>query len=57
VFPTVPHTADHQRDPAPAALHRLTTYERRRVLARIHALDQLAVLVRERPYVGRWWAA
>jgi len=37
-------------------LGQLASGDRRRILGRIRALDQLAALVRERPYVGRWAA-
>jgi len=48
------HHAVHQ--PANAPLHQLPAAQRRRFLARIRALDQLATLVREVPF-GSGWAA
>lgn len=43
-------------DPAPAVLRRLNPRDRQRVLDRLRDLDQLAALVRERPFSGRWAA-
>ncbi len=44
----------HQLVNSPATLvGGLAPIDRRRILARIDALDWLAALVRERPYVGR----
>ncbi len=37
-------------------LYGLAPGDRRRILARIHALDRLAALVRERPYATGWAA-
>ncbi len=51
------HGAVHQ--PANSRLtplYGLAPGDRRRILGRIRPLDQLAALVRERPYVGRWAA-
>jgi len=49
--------AVHQPANSPATqLCRLAPIDRRRILGRIDALDRLAALVRERPYVGRWAA-
>lgn len=40
--------------PAPAALRRLNSRDMRRILARLAELDELAHLMHERPYAGRW---
>lgn len=42
--------------PSAAVLRRLNPRDRRRILDRLRALDQIAALVRERPFSGRWVA-
>lgn len=55
---TITVADQHRNTPrrAPAALRKLTPRDRQRVLDRLRDLDELATLVRERPFSGRWAA-